>query len=710
MAQGKHRSGKLIATNRSIWQDARGAMGNQLINAIIELATNCDDSYDRLKARGLNDIRIEVDRTEKTVVVSDEAEGMSADRLEEVLGTLGGETSGFHEDLSGRGLFGRGAKDVPYFGETRWISTRDGERNQFTIRLNNRSNDGWDLDYLGDAPSDAAGTTVAIQLRPDVKIRRHKTLLQQLGRHYAMRPMLFDRHRAVWLSNGHTSDRIVYPRPSRAKRIVEEAVEIPGFAGLTASITVNEHPETLNDGLPQPYWLHSLIVTSGRAAYEVWPGRAFRQQPELQHFERLSGQVDIPGLNKLILESERDPSRHLIVTRDRSGLARGGDHLFSSALDQMIENILAPHIERMVKAAAKSTPGATSPEMRRRLDDLGAELDKHLQEETDEELPRGKGRRRSIELGLRFIPRKRIERPGEDSSVTVTFRPQEVNDEDTYVAEVHQSIEGDAAPALTVPLLKRTDYYSASISIPGRPEGTLVELDGRLGAERADGEIEWLDRPEPAVTKLEFDRQSYTFGAGRRRIARLRAPFSTLNGDLDQKPEVSLLAVGATLVSTSEAFAKSNDDQFAVFEIAMQGEENGTTGTLTASIGGEHAEAAIRVHAGGLAGLRVELTDEFDASMDRAWFNAESNILFVNAAHDDLAHYLGPKQRDWPGQESLPFRTMLRELVCHAMATYTVSANEAGETNPAVIFGEYERQVGKLLSRTRAILVSDAGP
>ena len=710
MAQVRHRSGKLIATDRSIWQDARSAMGNQLINAIIELATNCDDSYDRLKARGTNDIRIEVNRAAKTVVVTDEAEGMSADRLEAVLSTLGGETSGFHEDLSGRGLFGRGAKDVPYFGETRWISTRDGERNQFTIRLNNQPDDGWDLEHLGDAPGDEAGTTVMIQLHPEVKIRRHKTLLQQLGRHYAMRPMLLDPHRAVWLSDGRTGERIVYPRPSHAKRIVEETVEVPGFTGLTASIKIDEHPDSLNDGLQQPYWLHSLIVTSGRAAYEIWAGKPFQHQPELQHFERLSGRVDIPGLNKLILESERDPSQPLIITRDRKGLARGGDRSFSSALDQMIETALAPHIERMVKAAAKSTPGATSLEMRRRLDELGAELDKHLQEETDEELSDGKRRRRSVDAGLRFIPRRRIARPGEDSSVTVTFRPQEMDDEGEYVAEVHQSVAGTSASPLTVPLVRRTDYYSRSISLGGRPEGTLMELDGRLGTERADGEIEWLDRPGPVVTQLEFDRQTYTFRAGRRRIARLRAPFSTLDGDLDQKPEVSLQAVGATLVGTSEGFAESDDGQFAVFEIAMQGEENGTTGTLTASIGGEQAEAAIRVHAGGLAGLRVELTDEFDSSMARAWFNAESNTLFVNAAHDDLAGYLGPKRQQWPGQESLPFRTMLRELVCHAMATYTVSSNETGESDPAAIFGEYERQVGKLLSRTRAILVPDAAP
>ena len=177
MATGDRHSGTLTYTHRAALQDAQQAMGNDLINALIELVTNADDSYERMGARGLNDIRIEVDRGTRTITIQDDAEGMSRGDLESRLTTIGGSTSEFGVHSGVRGFFGRGAKDVPIFGATTWSSVRDGEHATLTIRLHDRDEAAWESQDLGSFPEGEHGTEVTIQLRSDVSIPRHSNLL-----------------------------------------------------------------------------------------------------------------------------------------------------------------------------------------------------------------------------------------------------------------------------------------------------------------------------------------------------------------------------------------------------------------------------------------------------------------------------------------------------------------------------------------------------
>src|SRR3990172_10630882 len=119
-------------TPESYRQDARLAMGNKVENAVVELITNSDDSYERLAEHGGEEggrIRIIIDHHRKapdTITVADRAEGLTDKEMEQCFTYPGKDTSGRSSGLNVRGSLGRGAKDVPYFGSAKFECIKDG--------------------------------------------------------------------------------------------------------------------------------------------------------------------------------------------------------------------------------------------------------------------------------------------------------------------------------------------------------------------------------------------------------------------------------------------------------------------------------------------------------------------------------------------------------------------------------------------------------
>jgi len=85
---------------------------SDLIDAIVELVTNCDDSYLKLEQSGENPsgkIEILIKRTKdgqlKELRISDEAGGISPKKFENIL-RYGKNTSAIYEGKDVRGFFG----------------------------------------------------------------------------------------------------------------------------------------------------------------------------------------------------------------------------------------------------------------------------------------------------------------------------------------------------------------------------------------------------------------------------------------------------------------------------------------------------------------------------------------------------------------------------------------------------------------------------
>lgn len=104
-----------------------------IVDAVVELLTNCDDSYRRMELAGLEpdgDVSIHIIREKGGVCplfeMGDHAEGMDWPALERAI-TFAASASGFFEGRTVRGLFGRGLKEaIIGLGKGQIRTVRDG--------------------------------------------------------------------------------------------------------------------------------------------------------------------------------------------------------------------------------------------------------------------------------------------------------------------------------------------------------------------------------------------------------------------------------------------------------------------------------------------------------------------------------------------------------------------------------------------------------
>jgi len=117
---------------RLIEQLAKTTIKN-LIDGLVELITNADDSYKRLENEGKNtkgEIEIFLNRKKggicEKLIIKDYAEGMTQEYLEKKALVFAGDTSGYETTKTVRALFGRGLKEtIIALGEGRIITVKD---------------------------------------------------------------------------------------------------------------------------------------------------------------------------------------------------------------------------------------------------------------------------------------------------------------------------------------------------------------------------------------------------------------------------------------------------------------------------------------------------------------------------------------------------------------------------------------------------------
>ncbi len=187
-----------------------------LYDAIVELVTNSDDSYKRLERKNVvnkGKIKIRVRRLKgsrcERLDVIDFAEGMNKEKLEKSL-IFAGETSGFEEGKSVRGLFGRGLKEsIIALGKGEIYSIRNDKLSIAEVWIDKKTNKPKrklieeayiptkeEREEIGIAEGN--GTTVRITVTNNkMKCPDIKTFLPQIRNHYALRDINSAKNREV---------------------------------------------------------------------------------------------------------------------------------------------------------------------------------------------------------------------------------------------------------------------------------------------------------------------------------------------------------------------------------------------------------------------------------------------------------------------------------------------------------------------------------
>ena len=353
---------------RVIIQSAKATIKN-LMNGIVELVTNSDDSYKRLEKEGKSvegKIEIYVNRKKggscERLIVKDFAEGMTREELEKAI-LFGGETSGFIEGKSVRGFFGRGLKEtIIALGEGTIRTIKNHELHETRLWVDEKKKPQYDDELLdisaySDEPN---GTTIDIKItNKNIKIPELEKFKEQLARHYALRDIMSSDKREVKLIFEDLRrlmkdfDKIHFVPPEGTK-VFDKIILLPKY-GDSVDITIYESPEPLDSPRNNPYGLAGILIRTKSAILDNQLFK-FENEPAALYFW---GEAFCDGLEERIRNGETD-----LIDFNRGGLS--WENEYCKELELEIESILAPLVYKK-KSSLEKRPAKEIEEPTKRM-------------------------------------------------------------------------------------------------------------------------------------------------------------------------------------------------------------------------------------------------------------------------------------------------------------------------------------------------------
>jgi len=340
----KHRE---LRAGRRAFKTFASVLKNDFVKGLVELITNCDESYYRLErdgkqASGL--IRIWIERHPKTVRtkvrVIDQAEGMDEKKLDAVM-DYGEDTSGH----VGRGIFGMGLKDtINAYGHGKIFSFCNGNVN--SVSLENYI----DLTIDPSRPAirshrrrlgiQSNGTCVEVIVsNKEIKTPRHDTLRKHLQQNVCLRKIIEDPNRRIVLEDARgATDDILYKEPDH-EVLFDRDIEIDGFPSVKAHLRLCRAKGDEELSYDSFYGSGGILITSQRAVHEATLC-GYENDP---YASKLFGELECPEIYELQKRGES------VVSRGRTGLEK--THPLSKALLTSLKRILIDFIEKEKKDA-----------------------------------------------------------------------------------------------------------------------------------------------------------------------------------------------------------------------------------------------------------------------------------------------------------------------------------------------------------------------
>lgn len=359
-----------------------------LVDGIVELLTNSDDSYRRAEHKDIEipgEMEIYVSRKKRgaceRLVVKDFAEGMNNLELEKSL-VFAAETSGLAEGKSVRGLFGRGLKETMLaLGEGEIKTIKDGKISRTRLWLAKKPQYDDVLLRVTQDTEEHNGTEIDIKVTNEkIKIPGYEKFVEQLSNHYALRDINSSSARKITLTFEDSTRKskkttiINFLKPE-GKKVVEKEIVLPNL-DERIKITVYETPTSLESPKNNPFGLAGILIKTNSAILDNQLF-SFDNDPAALYFY---GEALCEGLEARLRKGEMD-----IINPNRGGLE--WRHDYSKELQWEIERILEPLIyEKKKTLETKPEREVTEPtkEMLKDLCNLLSDLAKEELEEIQE--------------------------------------------------------------------------------------------------------------------------------------------------------------------------------------------------------------------------------------------------------------------------------------------------------------------------------------
>lgn len=364
-----------------------------ITDAIVELVTNSDDSYNRPHepTNREGQIEIYVERIKggkcKKLVVRDFAEGMSREQLQRAI-TFGEEASGFEAGRSVRGVFGRGLKEaIIALGDGEMTTIHDGMLDGARIWLDPNRRPKCSLLRSPLPTTDEIRKEVGIEQGNGTKITitvtneemgcpDYRTLKSQIRRHYALRDINMSKQRKVELAIQDWKMKASCPisySPPEGKIVLDETVNMPEF-GDSISIRVWESSKELETPRHNPFGEAGLLIKTKGA---ILDNQLFRYENEgaaCYYF----GEIFCEGIAERVRAGDFG-----LIDPSRAGL-NWRSHPFCQALQSEIEKTLVPLIDKKKSELEAKPPTEVLPRTKKMLYDMCRLLNRLAQRELAE--------------------------------------------------------------------------------------------------------------------------------------------------------------------------------------------------------------------------------------------------------------------------------------------------------------------------------------
>ncbi len=712
---------ELEGTRRLI-QDSRLAI-RDLFDAIVELITNADDRYQVLDIPG----RIEIELVRRraageptTLRVRDFADGMTSDVMEQKIGRTGGRVSGLELGLPVRGTNSRGAKDIAALGKVTFESIAHDDRiHKCSITQN------FDFELFESAEIAArdrkrlgimkgTGTLVTLKADSSRRIPNAKNLRKNLGQLVALRDILIDSRRQVYLKDsGKAPIRIEAPRLGGRDRL-KESFAIPGYPGAKAKLTIRRTSETL-EREQYRFRRGGILIKSRHAVHEA---TLFDKDLETDpHALRFFGRLVCDYIDHLWNDFDKrieeragdDPCNPMPVLDPsrRSGLTR--DHPFVKALFAEALKRLRPLVEEERKRAEKERATIESRDTRKRLDALERAATRFMErfgsEHESSRDPEGAKGRLFQERGYSLSPPFAQIVQGHSIRCFLRIKqsafPEIESGASVQIDCLTEEIATDKRFVTLNSHPAEEEVLQASWKLKGVRLSPATGMIARVGPIVAECVVEVLESEADRysdIDTLRFQRQRYRLKlGGNRKRMQVLAPTSIVGDPARMEIFVDnsrfKLSGDPVLVPRDELGVAMCD-----MRIGVTGTDE-TNGVVTARIGAHEATAEIFGVQPLGEGIKIKLED---ISLGNQRYRWRQNVLEIAARHPALKRYLGPPPK-FEGQDAKHFRVVLAEITAEAVCARLIGDNvranpeEYEDADWDHFYAEYSRLITNFL-------------
>ncbi len=724
---------ELEGTRRLI-QDSRFAI-RDMFDAIVELVTNADDRYQVLDIPG----RIEIELARRraageptTLRVRDFADGMTSDVMEQKISRTGGRVSGLELGLPVRGTNSRGAKDIAALGNVTFESiAHDGRMHKCSITQN------FDFELFGAAEisttdrkrlgiMEGTGTLVTLKVDSIRRIPNTQNLRKNLSRLVALRDILSDSRRQVYLKDGGKAPvRIEAPHLAGKDRL-KESFAIPGYPGAKAKLILRRTSEAL-EREQHRFRRGGVLVKSRHAVHEA---TLFDKDLETDpHALKFFGRLVCDYIDRLwndfdkrVEERTEDDPRNPMPVLDpsrRSGLTR--DHPFVKILFAEALKRLRPLVEEERKRAERERATIESRATRKRLNALERAATRFMErfgaEDESSRDPEGASTRLFRERGYSFSPPFAQIVQGHSIRCFLRIKqsafPEIESGMSVQIDCLTDEIATDQRFVALQPHPTEEDALQAAWKLTGIRPTQATGMISRVGPIAAECVVEVLESEADRygdIDTLRFQKQRYRLklGGSKKRV-QILAPTAIFDEPtrMDVSVDNSRFSLsGEPILWPKEELGVAMCD----LRIGVTGTEE-TSGVITAKIGSSEATAEVFGVQPLGAGVKIKLEDIDLGNQRYRW---RKNVLEIAARHPTLRRYLGPSPK-FDGQDAKHFRVVLAEITAEAVCARLISDNvranpeEYEDADWDLFYAEYSRLITNFLPAVHKLQLPSEG-